>query len=179
MFCVHDQLYVRKWQVGLMTMRGDSLALMPGGEAFSAEEIYVMLPYDEHRILVGTRTKGLFLDDSFDEARGQGRFTSFETEADAFMLANQIYQPGALLSGGRFVLGTVGGGAVVLNRQGRLLQVINRIAGLPSNSVNNIYVDQVGALWLAMDRGISQVDLTSPLTRFEETSGVPNSVNSV
>jgi hypothetical protein len=60
-----DEYYIRQWEIGLMKVAGDSLALVPGGEQFAEERIYTMLPFPGKpgTVLVGTRTQGLFLFD--------------------------------------------------------------------------------------------------------------------
>jgi len=44
-FVVDNVFYIREWEKGLLRMQGDSLQLVPGGEQFANERIYVMLPY--------------------------------------------------------------------------------------------------------------------------------------
>ena len=191
MFCVDDRLYVRQWGVGLMVMKEDSLVIVPGGEAFSEEPIYVMLPVGIDQILIGTRTQGLFFYDPSYENKtaafadsGTSKsdirsFTRFSTEADAFLLANPIYQPGAVLADQKMVLGTLGGGAVILDLQGRVIQYLDHTTGLPDNGVRYTYVDRETSLWLALENGITRVSAASPLSRYGEEAGIMNNVISV
>ncbi len=44
-FNVQNTLYIRQRGIGLMKLTGDSLQLVPGGEQFSDERVYVMLPF--------------------------------------------------------------------------------------------------------------------------------------
>jgi hypothetical protein len=48
-------------ETGLMKLIGDSLRLVPGGEKIANDGIYVMLPFDRDRVLVGARTQGCFI----------------------------------------------------------------------------------------------------------------------
>ena len=129
---VHGELYVREWGAGIKRLEGDSLVLVPGGERFADERVYVMLEYDETRMLVGTRTMGMFL---FD---GES-FQPFRTEADAFLRENQIYLPGLVLRDGTFVIGTLAGGLVQMDRDGRVIRILDRSNGLPDNTVTYLY----------------------------------------
>jgi signal transduction histidine kinase/ligand-binding sensor domain-containing protein len=169
---IHNRLYIRQWDKGLMKMEDDSLHLVPGGEQFADKRIYVMLPFDENRILIGTRAKGLFIYDG-------SSFQPFKTEADAFLMQNQIYLPGALLNDSTFVLGTLRGGAVIINRQGGLVQKIDKNVGLQDNTVYNIWSDWQGALWMALGRGISRVEISLPITYFDTGSGIESTVYSI
>ena len=170
-FVVRDRLYVRAWKRGLMTMEADSLRLVPGGAAFADERVYVMLPHGEADVLVGTRTRGLFRYD------GQA-FTPLTTEADAFLLQNQLYS-GAVLPGGALALTTMRGGAVLLSPSGRRLRVLDEAAGLPSNAVVAAAVDREGGLWLGTWNGLSRVEVASPLSFYDKTTGLSGTLQAL
>ena len=165
---VNDQHYLRVWNRGLCVLEDDTLRLLPGGEIFSQERIYSLLPYDDDRILIGSRTQGLFLYD------GQ-QFTPFKSEADA-QLKDGHYLPGAAIGKGRFVLNTFSNGAYIIDSAGHLLQEITSENGLQDNSVDYVYVDSRGVLWMALFNGISSVNLNSNFTYFDQNSGLPSNV---
>jgi len=203
-FVVDDAFYIREWEKGLLRMQGDSLQLVPGGEQFANERIYVMLPFGDdpstplgmtqpnagrsrshaepsrshaersRSILIGTRTQGLFLYD------GQ-TFQPFKTEADEFLRRNYLYLPGAVLNDGRLLLNTLSGGAVLLDRSGKLLQTIDRNSGLPNNDVKYVYSDPARpeTQWLALDNGIARVEATGPFSTFDAERGLTSVVNNV
>ena len=166
---IRDTLYVRQWEVGIMRLENDSLQLVPDGEKFAHERIYVILPYDHKKILFGTRTQGLFLYDG-------NSFKPFKTEIDDFLKQNEIYLPGCVLNNGNFALGTMRGGLVIIDRKGRLVQYINKDMGLQDNTIFYIYQDQQGNLWLALNKGISKIEISSPFTFYNETSGIEATV---
>ncbi|MCK5171531.1 MAG: hypothetical protein KAQ75_16755, partial [Bacteroidales bacterium] len=58
-FCVNDQYFVREWGKGLLQLVNDSLQLIPQSGIFANERIYVMLPYENDKILIATRTQGI------------------------------------------------------------------------------------------------------------------------
>ncbi len=169
---VDDAYYVRQWEVGLMRMEGDELRLLPGGERFAQERIYVILPFGDGRLLIGTRTQGLFL---FD---GEG-FSPFETEADELLKHSGLYQPGTVLPGGRFALGTFSDGLLVIDRQGRIIQHIDRTSGLRDNVVLYTAIDHDGALWLGLDNGLARVEIDAPLSYFDAADGLTSNVLSL
>jgi signal transduction histidine kinase/ligand-binding sensor domain-containing protein len=169
---IRDTLYVRQWDVGLMRMEEDTLRLLPGSERFASERIYVMLPFDEKRILIGTRTKGLFLYDGIS-------FTRFRTEIDNFLLQNEIYLPGTVLDDGTFAFGTMRGGLILMDREGKRINHIDAASGLQDNTVFFIYQDREGSLWLALNRGISKVDISSPFSFYTSESGIASTVFSI
>ncbi|MGH7494519.1 MAG: sensor histidine kinase [bacterium] len=170
-FVVHDRFYVRQPEVGLLQMEGDSLQLVADGEKFSQLRIYCMLPLDANRILIGTREQGLFL---YDGKSAQ----PFPTEAEAFLLEHQLYH-GTVLPDGNLAFATLRGGVVTINRAGKLLQVFNRADGLQDEIVRYIFSDQQQGLWLALNNGITRVEMPSPLSIFNERAGLKGSVEAI
>jgi signal transduction histidine kinase len=169
---IRDTLYIRQWEVGLMRMEEDTLRLVPGGARFADERIYVILPFDEQRILIVTRTQGMFLFDGVS-------FKRFVTEIDNFLKQNEVYLPGAVLNNGTFAFGTMRGGLIIMDRQGNYINHIDAASGLQDETVFYIYQDKEGLLWLALNRGISKVDICSPLSFYTRASGIESTVFSI
>lgn len=174
---VDSTYYVRQWGFGLMRLEGEDLRLVPGGERFAQDRIYVTLPFGDGRILIGTRSQGLFLFDP--SATGEGEvLTPFETEIDDALLQGGLYLPGAVLPGGRFVLGTFSG-LYVIDSEGRRLQYVDRTAGLQDNVILFTYVDREEALWLGLDNGLARVEIDAPLSYYGAADGLASNVLSL
>ncbi len=185
-FSVLDTIYIRQREIGLMKLTGDSLQLVPDGERFADERVYVMLPFrspttekvgteqgEGKKILVGSRRKGFFLYNGFT-------FDPFQTEADAFLFANQLYH-GAALSDGTFALATIRGGVAIIDQQGRLRQIINTQVGLSEDITWFAYPEPggTGGLWLALNSGLARVEIPSPLSLYSDKSGLKGNINAV
>ncbi len=196
-FVVDDVFYIEDWEKGLLRMQGDSLQPVPGG---SNKGINVMLPFPStslgnrdtavepnrstgaepsrsraersRSILIGTLRQGLFLYDS-------QTFHPFKTEADDFLRQNPLMRPGAVLSDDRLLLNTWGGGAVLLERSGKLLQTIDRSSGLPDNTVYYVYSDPARpeTQWLALENGIARVEAAGPFSTFDADRGLRSTVS--
>ncbi len=175
-FVIGGVFYVRQFGVGLMRMEqtasGEVLRLVPGGERFANTRIYVMLPYDEEQILIGTREENLFLYD------GQ-QVKAFPTEADQLLTKGGIYQPGVVLPDGLFGLGTSSGGLIVIDSVGKLVEQVNNDAGLQDNSIFFAYADRRANVWLGMDKGIARVEVGSHISRYDARTGLPSTVASM
>ncbi len=164
---VEDKYYVRIWNVGLCVMEDDTFRVVPGGERFGDERIYVILPYDDDRLLIGTRDAGAFF--LYD-----GRtFTPFVTEADPH-LKGELYLPGLALDDGRFVLNTFSEGLFFIDKTGKLLRKISMSNGLQDNTVTHVFLDSRGVLWMSTFNGISKINLQSPFLRLGIESGLPS-----
>ncbi len=177
-FVVGHTYYVQQGGVGLMKMVDDSLTLLPGGGQFANERLQLMLPFDEGEnpdapasMLVGTFNRGLFL---FD-----GRaFRPFPTEADSILKSGTVYV-GTLLRDGNIAIATLSRGLVVIDHQGHLLMHLDERSGLLSNSVNALFVDREGLLWVAPENGIHIIETPSPISRFDGTTGIQGAVSSL
>ncbi len=165
-FVVNGVFYVRQFGVGLQRLRRDALELVPGGELFAqpANRIDAMVPFgDGGGVLIATRTLGTLL---FQD----GGLRPFPTELDAAFAQYSVYH-GAALGQGLYGFATRGG-FFVLNQQGRQVHHITTGQGLPSDLVRYVFPDQQGSTWLAMEGGLARLEYPSPLTRFDQTSGL-------
>ncbi len=171
LFMVRDRIFLRQWDVGLLEMVGDSLRLLPHGERFAEERIYIMLPYDEERVLIGTRGQGLFLHDG-------KTLQPFETPLQNYLRENLLYF-GAVLPNHTFALATTRGGVIIMDKQGGCVQLLNRATGLQDESVNAVYVANDNALWLALGHGITRVETDAPFSFFGEQAGIKDFVASI
>ena len=164
-FVVHGEFYVRESGRGLLRMEGDSLNVVPGGEGFADNSIYVMVPHGSGKILVGTSQENFFLYDGTS-------FEPFPTEVDALLEDTQLYH-GTRLPGGEVVLATLGEGVFIIDRRGRLVQVLDQQTGLPDGTVNHVYPDGQGGLWMALhNSGVFHAEVSSPLSRFGKGFGL-------
>ena len=158
LYKIGDEVYTRDAGRGLLKIVGTSLKLIPGGEAFASIGIYDMLATGS-KILITTNTHGLFLYDGYGTL-------PFKTEADSFIIKNRIYNA-CKLNDGNFALATMRGGVVIINKNGGLVRLINSKNGLNSDVVYDVFQDKEGGLWLAMNEGISRIEITSPFTLFK------------
>ncbi len=175
-FVINDSLYVRQWDVGLMVMRGESLELLPEGEKFADERVYIMLPYDDGisikpKLLIGGRSMGLQL---FD---GQ-HVTPFQTDIDAQLLDAQLYHA-ARLSDGSIAIATLRRGIILIDRNGRFRQGFDKSSGLQDENVKYVYADRQGGLWAALNNGLSRIKLVSEISIFDERAGLGGTPNTL
>jgi signal transduction histidine kinase/DNA-binding response OmpR family regulator len=172
-FICNGKLFMRQESVGLMKMDTgtDSLKVVPGGETFAEKKIYMMVPYDNKKLLMGTRANGFYIYDGIEAV-------PFPTGADDYLKKTKLYH-GIRLSSGDFALATMRGGLVIIDSQGRLKEIFNKSSGLQDDDVNYVFEDLQGNLWLAMDQGISKIEYVSPLSTCDDRSNLPGSVMSV
>ena len=164
---IHGKFYCRIWNRGLTVLENDSFHVVPHGDKFTSERIYSLLPYDnKDKLLVGSRSQGLFIYDGKD-------FTPFKTQADDFIVNTSLYG-GIVLPNGQFALNTFNDGVVVIDKNGKIIQRIDKSVGLQDNSVDQLFLDSRGILWMSLFNGLSKMDLSSPFTYYTESAGLPS-----
>ena len=166
---VDDRLYLTTPEAGLNVLEGDTLRALAGTERLAREPFPVILRYDDKRLLVGTRSDGLFLYDG-------AALVPFPTELDQHFKTTQIYR-GIVLPDQTIALTSTTGGLSVIDRQGRRVSQVARPQGLSTDVVYFVMPDREGGLWLGLDSGIARVETPAPVTFFDQTSGLPSLAN--
>ncbi|WP_238474477.1 triple tyrosine motif-containing protein [Maribacter algarum] len=69
------------------------------------------------------------------------------------------------------VLGTISNGILHIDKEGKTLQKINQEKGLNNNTVLSLFEDTENNLWLALDNGISVVNIDSPFNEYIDKNG--------
>lgn len=193
MFHANETVYVRQRGVGLKKMIDGQLVVVQGGEVFPEEKIYFMTDFyhegndKEPRILLNTRSQGLFTMyptpvDYYPKDRHtpehRNKIVPFKTDIDEFLIENLIYN-GIRLQDRTFSIGTLGDGLVVLDQTGKLESVLNKSTGLQDGTIYSQYMDDRGMLWLALANGVSKVDINSPITNFDDHSGLEGHIQDI
>jgi diguanylate cyclase (GGDEF)-like protein len=148
---------------GISRLHGTRLVPVPGGEAFRGRRVDQILPADGG-LLVSVRGEGLFL-------LRDGKATPFAPAASRWTAAKRILS-GIRLPDGRWALGSVVGGLLLLRPDGAVDQVIDTDAGLPDDFVSGIVADREGSLWLALNNGLARVEVASPLSVLDRRTGL-------
>jgi serine phosphatase RsbU (regulator of sigma subunit) len=175
-FRVNNTVFVSDAENGLYRCVGDSLLLIAGSEELIGKQLYVMLPYGENTLLAAIHEAGVFLIDFF-ETENKLKLRPLKTSIDSFLKTNQIYS-GAKLSDSLFSIGTFNGAGVV-NSSGMLQYWINKHTGLIDENIKFQTLDQQNNLWLGLHKGIGQIQVSSPITFFNENHKLEGYVESI
>lgn len=175
-FRVNDSLFVSDTENGLYRYSGDSLYLLSGSEALIGKQLYVMLPYGEKDILAAIHEEGVFILKP-DLNENKVSIHPQKTSIDSFLKTNQVYS-GAKLSDSLFAIGTFNG-AGVINSQGMLRYWINKQTGLIDENIKFQALDHQKNIWLGLHKGIGQIQVSSPITFFNENHKLEGYVESI
>lgn len=169
------KLFVQRRKTGLVQMKNDSLAEVPGGKILAGKKLSMLSTYgpESRQLLIGTRKHGFYI------YNGQ-TIEPFPTGVDDYVKEKQLYHGTGLSSSpGDFALATLRGGLFIMDSQGNLKSIYNKSWGIISDNVKYVYEDFQGNLWLALEKGISKIEHASPITIYDDRSDLPGFVLSV
>lgn len=159
-FKVRDRIFVTQRKVGLFELKGDTLALVPGGRFCEKFPIYAMLPYGAREILIVSQ-EGAFLFDGSGVRPWARHLTDVLRES-------HVYN-GIPLDDSTFALATLQSGILIVDRAGTVRRVFDEAAGLQNQSVKALFVDRQHGLWAALEKGLTRVEYATPVSRFNTT----------
>jgi len=173
-FSVNNNLFIRQYNVGLKVLINDKLVFVDGSEIFSDTKVRFILPKYRNEYWVGTE-RGmyiLFLNPKFPN---KSTFRKVDTPLDKWMSEKQIYC-GIQLSNGRYVVGSQQDGIVITDDHFNPLKSINSKNGLQDDFVTSLFQDNAGNLWLSLNKGISYVEINTPITKWTKFDGIKGTI---
>lgn len=130
------------------------LVFMKLSESLKGDKIISLLPYKD-QILVTTAKSGLYLMNATE-------IKKLQTVADDFVRENQLFS--TAVQGSKIALGSVQSGVLVFDLDDpNYKEMFNLDNGLKNNTVLSCYFDEDKNLWLGLDKGLSYINLNSPI----------------
>ncbi|NVK48273.1 MAG: hypothetical protein HWE09_00800 [Cyclobacteriaceae bacterium] len=158
-FSLNDEYYAHQIDLGLFKEESGVLELISGSEFLGRDRVQVLLPYDEGEFIVGAFTGGLFRYDG-------DKFIPFPTEIDPYFKDATLYK--ALpLPDSTYAISALGYGFFVIDREGKIKSHFNTKNSITDQSVYAFHLDNTANLWVGTNKGLSKIEVFSPLTRFE------------
>lgn len=165
-FQINNQLLTLIPGRGLFELKNSELKIIRNGEFFADKRVSNVLPFEQGKWLITTFNDGIFIYD--------GEVKPFQMQGD-FWKDEYIINHSLRLKNGNVALGTQNAGLFVIDPNGNLILQLDKSSGLLDLTINYSYEDQNGSLWLAMNNGISRVDLNSPFSIIDDRLGLAGS----
>ncbi len=141
---------------GLMEYRAGKVRKVPGGDFFTGNQKWSVVPLNDYEMLIGTSNKGVF---RFD---GNNVFP-WNSEINESLKKYQIYSA-IRLKNNYIAFGTIQNGLYVTDSAGNLVFTMNKERGLQNNTVLGLGQDNQGNIWLCLDNGISMIEFDTPIS---------------
>ncbi|KOY85198.1 hypothetical protein AD998_02655 [bacterium 336/3] len=132
---------------------------------FVEKTILSFIPFDNQSILIATDDNTLWLCDG----KNIYPFPTYATE----YLQNHFLEKMTDLSPQEFVISTLAGGSIIVNKKdGSIRQIISYETGLADNEISAVLVDKQQGLWLCHTEGVSRVALNLPVYNYGHYPGI-------
>ncbi|MCB0846701.1 MAG: hypothetical protein KDE26_25810, partial [Bacteroidetes bacterium] len=154
--------------LGLIEWDGQQFRQVPGGENLIGKKIVEMVPFPGKKLLARSLNEGFFL---FSPPGLPLEIQPFHTEIDDAIEGN-MFSKLIPINENQFLVGTVKNGGYLINHQGKLLMQINETSGLQDNLILGGIQDEGKSLWLTLSKGISRVEISSPVSYWDDAAGL-------
>ena len=158
-----NRYFVEILKKGLFELKENELEFIKGGEAIGNTEVLSILHFEKDKFIIGTSNQGLFILD-------KNGVKPWNVSANSFLKTYQLNN-GVALFNKYFAFGTILNGIVIIDKQGNIIQKINKSSGLQNNTVLSLFIDKAQNLWAGLDNGIDRIELNSPLSFFFDKTG--------
>lgn len=167
MFYADGKIYAARSVTGLYSLENGGFKLVPnGGKYNSGEKIYSILNFNNGTYLQTTEGNITNISDPFHP-----RTLMLENIKPAYNAINVFDQ--------YFSSGSFSDGLLVYDRNFRLIYRIDIGTGLIDNNINCQYLDREGNIWVGTNKGISKIDIISPVSRFGINFGMTSGVEGI
>jgi DNA-binding CsgD family transcriptional regulator len=163
---VHNKFYIQTLDHGIYEVAGNKvMQKLKGSEFFSGKIVTGIeaTPNNAAALLISTNSHGVYnLED--------GRLTPWRPDLNAYFSEVQINKM-KKTSEGYIVLGTIRDGLLAFDSAGILKFHLHAANGLQNNTVLSVVQDADSNIWLGLDKGISMVNINSPVQLFYDQKG--------
>jgi ligand-binding sensor domain-containing protein/DNA-binding CsgD family transcriptional regulator len=161
---VAGRLIFNDIEKGLVEYDGGRLAPLEGCDELKGQDIWSVMPYKgESEILICTLGKGLFIHDG-------KKLRKWDIPVNELLIKDQIFSA-TMLQDNYYAMGTILDGVIIIDRDGKFVQQINKKKGLQNNTILDLFSDRTGNLWLGLDNGIDYLTVNSPITFIQNPDG--------
>lgn len=161
-FKVKDAVYFQDVNKGLLKIENGKGILISDDSFLKTNIIIGFFELNTNTIVV-TEKEGFFI-------LKDGKLKKWDIPINERLKGVNIYSC-QQLKDGSFVLGTISDGVFFVNSSGELIENISQKNGLYNNTIHSIFEDVEGNIWLALNNGISVINLNSPFKEYLDKIG--------
>lgn len=161
-FKVNGSIYYQKTKDGIYKIENGKSTLVID-DTVVKENLLVNIFYHLGQLLIETEDNGFYFFENETLRR-------WEIPANNVISNVSVYRS-VQLRDDSFILGTIADGIFHLLPNGEIDYQINNFNGLSNNTVQSIYEDLEGNIWLGLNNGINCVNINSPFSIYNELNG--------
>jgi len=155
---VHGKTVLQLIDQELYEIRNDQFQIIPHSDITRGTSVSALLPFGVNEMMIVTLKNGIYIWNR-EGIRKWNPVNAVRFEKDLVNKALRLHD-------GNYAFGTQLSGVYILSPEGKLLQHFDKSNGLQNNSVLGLYQDRQRHLWVALDKGIDLIPLTSPVSQY-------------
>jgi serine phosphatase RsbU (regulator of sigma subunit)/ligand-binding sensor domain-containing protein len=175
-FNVDDHIFVRQWNVGFSVYLNDNLHFVKGSEQFSDIKVRFIVPKSTNQYWVGTET-GLYVMNYNKNEPTNSTFEKVSTPIENWLISNSVYC-GKQLSDGNYIIGSQKAGIIHVDKNMNIIKSLDLKNGLQDENVISIFEDNNNNIWLSLNKGVSYIEINSPVTKWGKYDGIKGTIES-
>lgn len=169
-FLVNNEIWIIDRGIGLKKIVNKEILMLQHGELFANDKIYGVIPLGNQKYFIATYNNNLQIF-NLNANHQDSVLSKFITPAEEYFNNTGIYNC-ILLNQNSIAVGTLGGGVVVLDKSGSVKNIFSKTNGLQDEAIYYMYLDNSNILWLGLSNGFSKIEYNSPVTWFNDVSGI-------
>lgn len=174
-YTVEDRIYLRppvsKAKNQILEIKGNDFLPAPWQPGIEKSTIFGILQNPNEGLFFVTRKSGLVWYQN-------GQFSPYENPTQPLFESLKPFCY-SLFEQGFFAVGTLNGGLLILNEEGKVVHQYTQENFLENNTIYNVCNDRNGALWAALSKGLTRINHFSAFKTSGERNGVTGIVRSV
>ncbi len=171
LFRVSGTIIVNKYETGLGKLVDGKIIAFENCCDLQGKVIEAILPFNGYYLIKCADNPAFY---NYDGKRVSITNFGFEDFIDKSGFADAL-----MLPDNSMVIGTKSAGVLIYNFKTKTIRKIGINEGLLENSVNNLYLDNAGNLWILHDKGISRVELNIPVLEYSRYAGISGKINEI
>ncbi len=173
-----NHLFVEDIENNLLVLSNGVLKPVTKTEELSNNKFYFTYKLESSEYAIGFRGLGLFKANYNSSAPELTEFKQLPgAESNRELIDAEIVN-GFPLNNGNFVVTSNKSGAFILDKDLKIINRLNSKTGVYDENIKGGYEDINGNIWLALNYGISFVEVKSPLRKFTRKNGINGVVQS-
>lgn len=167
-YLIQDEILLNVHGSGISKVTENGFELLKGTEALKNDRIYGIFEFN-NELIIYSREKGLLQlkDNQLEIIESDVNLLLSEYDGYRFLKLNE----------NRFVIGTLGGGLLIVDNNFDLVDRITTKDGLIDDNVYGLFQDSNNLLWITTDSGISVIDLEPDFLQIEIPDEAGNPLN--
>ncbi|NOQ28286.1 MAG: hypothetical protein GQ564_23225 [Bacteroidales bacterium] len=168
-----NSFLVQEMGKGLFELVNDSLVLIDKGEFFTDIMIHSILPLGNN-LLICSRYKGLFIYSKSGNKTTIKSFSDISSKTkniNKYFIDNGVYH-GIEISDSIYAISSRSNSILIIDNNWNIIDVINHETIGIKSPINYFFHQKDQSLWLALDNGISQVEILSPYRYWNDDRGI-------